>query len=125
MKKLLIVDDHPRIRQAIREILATPDTEVRECASGYEAIRVAGDFQPDTVTMDVYMPGISGFEAVRGIRGVCPGVRAIIVSSIDDPVLRAAAAKAGAAGYVLKQNLADLRSVLGGLSADGTGQSHI
>jgi DNA-binding NarL/FixJ family response regulator len=117
--KLLIVDDHPRIRHTIREILARRDDDVRECASGFDAIRLAGDFQPDYLTMDVHMPGISGIEAVRSILAVCPGVRAIMVSGNDDPELRTAAAEAGAAGYVLKDNLIELLPLLGRLSLNG------
>jgi signal transduction histidine kinase/response regulator of citrate/malate metabolism len=110
--RLMIVDDHAGVRQLIRQLVATSHDIVCECASGDEAIRVAPEFQPDAVTMDVRMPGSCGLKAVRAIRTVNPWAQVIIVTSHDQPDLGEVAAQAGAAGFVLKDNLGRLNEML-------------
>jgi DNA-binding NarL/FixJ family response regulator len=111
--RLIIVDDHAGVRKMIRNLVAGPDDAVCECASGYEAVMVAEGFLPDCVTMDVRMPGdIGGFAAVRRLLRAHPGVRIVVVSSFDVPELREAAQSLGAVGYVTKDNLSNLRSLL-------------
>ena len=66
--RLMIVDDHAGVRQLIRQLVATAQDTICECASGDEAIRMAPGFQPDAVTMDVRMPGSCGLKATRAIR---------------------------------------------------------
>ena len=110
--KLMIVDDHPNMREMIRELAATADDTVCECASGDEAVQKAVEFAPDCVTMDLRMPGMTGFEATRAIVAAHPAVLVVIVSAFDQPVLRVAADAAGAFGYVAKDNLHELRAQL-------------
>ena len=106
--KIMIVDDHAGMRKMIRQLIAAPGDAVIECASGEEALRAAGEFKPDCVTMDVSMTGLCAFKATRGIREAYPPARVIFVSSHDHPEYRRAASEAGAAGYVMKENLSDL-----------------
>jgi DNA-binding NarL/FixJ family response regulator len=106
--KLMIVDDHEGMRKMIRQLIAAPGDAVVECASGEEAMLAVTDFRPDCVTMDVSMPGLCAFKATRGIRAAHPSARVIVVSSHDLPEYRRAANEAGAAGYVIKENLSDL-----------------
>jgi hypothetical protein len=108
----MIVDDHPGVRQLIRHLVATARDIVCECASGDEAIRMAPNFQPDAVTMDVRLPGTCGLTAARAIRTAHPAARIVIVTSHDQPDLGHTAAEAGAVGFVLKDNLADLKEML-------------
>ena len=110
--RLMIVDDHAGVRQLIRQLVATDQDTICECASGDEAIRVAPEFRPDAVTMDVRMPGSCGLRATRAIRAAHPWARIVIVTSHDQPDLGHAAAEAGAAGFVLKDNLAELNQLL-------------
>lgn len=105
---LMIVDDHEGMRSMIRQLIAAPGDSVLECSSGDQALAAAGDFKPDCVTMDISMPGLSAFEAARGIRGAHPSARVVFVSSHDQPDYRRAALDAGAVGYVLKENLPEL-----------------
>jgi two-component system response regulator DesR len=79
-----------------------------ECGSCDEALRVAVEFKPDCVTMDISMPGLSAFEATRRIRAIHPTARVIFVSSHEQPDYRRAAQEAGATGYVMKENLSEL-----------------
>lgn len=106
--KLMIVDDHAGMRDMIRQLIAAPGDSVVECGSGDEALLSAADFKPDCVTMDISMPGVSAFEATRQIRAMHPTARVIFVSSYDQPDYRKAAQEAGAAGYVMKENLSEL-----------------
>jgi DNA-binding NarL/FixJ family response regulator len=111
MMTLLIVDDHAGVRTLIRQLAALPDSAVRECGSGEEALRLVRDLAPDVVTMDVRLPGLGGFATARAICMTHPAVKVVIVSSFDQPELRIAAHAAGAAGYVVKDNLNELHTL--------------
>ena len=106
--KLMIVDDHDGMRTMIRQLIAAPSDTVMECRSGDEAVGLLGEFKPDCVTMDVSMPGLCAFKTARAIREAHPTARVIFVSSHDQPDFRRAANEAGAAGYIVKDNLSDL-----------------
>lgn len=106
--KLMIVDDHEGMRSMIRQLVAAPGDSILECSSGDEAVNAAAKFKPDCVTMDISMPGLCAFDAVRGVRAAHPPARVIFVSSHDQPDYRRAAREAGAAGYVMKENLSEL-----------------
>src|SRR5262245_20419262 len=111
--RLMIVDDHPGVRQLIRLLLATREDEVCECASGEEAVKRVASFKPERVTMDVSMPGVGGFEATRAIREAVPSACVLIVTSYDRPEMRQAAVESGASGFVVKENLTELPALLG------------
>src|ERR1700761_1593276 len=110
--RLLIVDDQASSRELIRSFLSMPGITFHECASGLEAISLANEFKPHWITMDVQMPGINGFEAVKAIKEVHPEARVLIVTSFNDPHFRDMARTAGAAGFILKENLLALRLML-------------
>jgi DNA-binding NarL/FixJ family response regulator len=105
---LMIVDDHDGMRTLIRRLIAVPTDTVLECRSGDEAVQSLGQFKPDCVTMDITMPGLCAFKTARAIREAYPAARVIFVSSHDQPDFRRAANEAGAAGYIVKDNLSDL-----------------
>jgi two-component system response regulator DegU len=113
--KIMIVEDNPQMRQMIREVVADLAEAVTECADGREAVAAYAAQQfsgEDRVLMDLQMPGIGGLEATRGIRAAFPEAQVIIVTQYDDQHWRSAAAEAGACGYVLKENLLELRRML-------------
>jgi CheY-like chemotaxis protein len=110
--KLLIVDDHANARELIRSFLKIPGMTFQECASGREAIAQAREFKPHWVTVDVKMPGMDGFETIKGIKEAHPEARVIIVTSFNDPQFRDRAHSAGAVGFILKENLLALRLFL-------------
>ena len=103
--KVMIVDDHASARGLIRKFLNFPGITFCECASGEEAVRVAGDFKPDWVTMDVHMPGLNGFQTTEALRGQHPHARVMIVTSDNQPHFRQLSRAAGAVGLILKENL--------------------
>lgn len=104
----MIVDDHAGMREMIRNLIEAPGDTILECQSADEAVLAAAEFKPDCVTMDVNMPGLCAFEATRRIRGAYSSARVVFVSSYDQPDYRRAAYEAGAAGYVMKENLSEL-----------------
>ena len=111
--KLLIVEDNLQMRRMIGAVVADLAEAVTECADGEEAVAAYAARQfnrDDRVLMDLQMPGIGGLEATRRIRAAFPDA-IIIVTQYDDPHWRAAA-QAGACGYVLKENLLELRHIL-------------
>lgn len=81
--KLLIVDDSNVSRLMIKGRVAVlqPDWEVIEAASGDEAVALVPVLKPDFITMDVNMPGITGFEATEKIREVDQQVKIVILTA--------------------------------------------
>jgi DNA-binding NarL/FixJ family response regulator len=102
MIRLLIVDDHPIVRDGLRGVFAAePDLEVvGEAANGAEAIRRAGE--ADVVLMDLRMPQMGGVEAITRLRDTCPGVRVLVLTTFDTDSDVLPAIEAGATGYLLK-----------------------
>ncbi len=112
--KFMIVDDHAGMRKKLRELLARPDVEAREYATGELAIAAARTFQPDWIIMDVHLPGVNGFEATKIIRAEVPTARIVVISTDDRNYLREAAREAGAERFLSKHQLSDLPHMLYG-----------
>ncbi|QFY12375.1 response regulator [Nonomuraea phyllanthi] len=98
--RLLIVDDHPIVRDGLRAALGgEPDFEiVGEAADGATAVRLADELRPDVVLMDLRMPGMDGVTAIRRLSGTGP--RVLVLTTFDTDVLPVL--EAGATGYLLK-----------------------
>ena len=113
--RILIVDDHPLIREGLRAILETqPDMElVGEARDGNEAIARARALKPDVILMDLVLPLMDGVEATRQIIGNDPLVRVLILSNYLDDDKVFGVLKAGAKGYLIKEtNPQDLRQAV-------------
>lgn len=103
---VLVVDDHPVVRQGLATFLAThPDLElVGTAVDGADAVAQAQEHLPDVVLLDLVMPRLDGVEAIRQIRGASPETKVIVLTSFGDDARLFAAIKAGAAGYLLKDS---------------------
>ena len=114
-RMIMIVDDNVPIRAMIKHFIQSisADEEFYECNDGSEAIDAYERLRPKWVLMDIKMPGMDGLAATETIRSQFPEAQIIIITNFDDPELHDAARKAGAAGYVLKDNLTDLRRAMG------------
>jgi DNA-binding NarL/FixJ family response regulator len=110
--KLLIVDDNATVRRLIRNIVLPFVGEISECADGSDAPSAYRIQRPDVVLMDIRMKEVDGIEATKQIKAADPEARIVIVTDYDDDALRHAAMRAGACGYVLKDNLLDLVRLL-------------
>jgi len=109
---LLIVEDNPKMRRMIRSIVADLAERIDECADGSEALSLYAAHPPDYVLMDIQMKNVGGIAATRQICERFNDARIIIVTNYNDQTFREAAREAGAFGYVLKENLLDVRRIL-------------
>jgi DNA-binding NarL/FixJ family response regulator len=116
MPTLLIADDHPLFRAALRQAAADAmdALQVRE-ADSLESVLAALDAEPgiDLVLLDLHMPGNHGLAGLAAIRAQYPGVAVIVVSANDDPRVVRRALDHGAAGYLPKSSgLDELRDAI-------------
>ena len=109
---LMIVEDNPEMRRVIRRMLSGVATEIVECEDGDQALATYARALPDCVLMDIEMGGMDGITATRKITAAFPTARVLILTGHGDEPLREAARKAGACGYVLKENLMELRELI-------------
>ena len=121
--RVLLVDDHPVVRQGLRALLSTQDgiEVVGEAGDGEAAVAEAGRLSPDVVLMDVVMPGIDGVEALRRIGGSRPQTRVVMLTSYADERRAMEAVDAGASGFLLKD--ASPRDVAAAIRAAHRGEA--
>jgi len=121
--RILLVDDHPLVRNGLRALLASVAdmTVVGEASNGEEAIAQAAELQPDIILMDLHMPGLNGIEATRRIVQVHPHIGILVLTMLEDDASVFAAMRAGARGYLLKG--ADQADVLRAIGVAAHGEA--
>ena len=104
--RIILVDDHAVIRQALRMLLESQlELEVvADVENGREAVQAVERLQPDVVLMDVVMPGLNGLEATRQIRRSCPATRVVMLSGFVDEDQLLDSIRSGASGYIIKKS---------------------
>jgi DNA-binding NarL/FixJ family response regulator len=123
MTSVLVCDDSPLAREALRRAVATvPGVErVTTAANGEEVLRRWGADRSDLILMDVRMPGLGGVETVRRLLSADPGARIIMLTVAEDLDGVALAVAAGARGYLHKDaSRAELRATVTQALADPT-----
>lgn len=102
--RILTVDDHQLLREGIAAVLEGQQdmTLVAQASNGREAVDAFRRLRPDVTLMDLRMPDMSGIDAITAIRGEFPHARIIVLTTYAGDAHAAAALKAGAAGYLLK-----------------------
>ncbi len=102
--RIVITDDHPLLRQALRNVLEKQNDfdVIAEAGDGEEAIKLTTELLPDVVIMDVSMPKLNGIEATRRIKSECPSIAILALSVHSDNEHIARILQAGAAGYLTK-----------------------
>jgi NarL family two-component system response regulator LiaR len=101
---VMIIDDHEMVRKGAKGYLeAQPEIAViAEAESGEEAVRLAREYIPDVVLMDLVMPGMDGVEATRKVKDISPRTQIIILTSFHEDEHIFPALQAGAISYLLK-----------------------
>jgi len=120
-KSVLIADDHDIIRAGIKNILrGQSDYEVAaEASDGEEVLTKVKELKPDILLLDISMPKINGLDVISSVRCLCPETAILIITVHKVHAYMMKALKAGAKGYLYKENAAEellpaLRNVAGG-----------
>lgn len=117
-RTVLLVDDHPIVRDGCRRLLAGA-FRVLEAESAEAALDLYAAGRPDVVVLDLNLPGMGGLEAVRRLRDGDPGALILIFSMYDDPLFAARALQAGAKGYITKNDAPEALVTAIGTVLDG------
>jgi two-component system, NarL family, nitrate/nitrite response regulator NarL len=107
--RLMLVDDHPLVRDGLRARLASVPglAVVAEADSADAALEIAPRAAPDLVLMDIGLRGTNGIEATRRLRALLPALHVVVLSMHDNAEYVREALQAGAGGYVLKDSPAE------------------
>jgi two-component system, NarL family, response regulator NreC len=105
--RIILVDDHNVVRRGLAALLETDERfhVVGEAGNGEEALALVESETADLIVMDLSMPRMNGFEAIRRVVKKCPRIRIVVLSMYDDPQFVAEALRDGARGYILKEAL--------------------
>lgn len=123
--QILIVEDHPIYREGLKNLLASgADFELAgEAQDGLEAVERAKELQPELILMDLSLPQMGGIEAIAEIKRVLPDIKILAITVHEDEEYIAAALRAGADGYVLKD--ADRAEVIKAIRTLLAGKSYL
>ena len=103
LPRLLVVDDHDMLREALVELLRHAGFEiVGEAADGVDAVALAKQLEPDVVLMDLRMPVLGGLDASRLIKDAHPDIQVVLLTAFESPALQQQAEEAGCFAYLVK-----------------------
>ena len=124
--RILVVDDHQMLREALVGMLAAAGIEVvGAVGDGADATSLAVELTPDVVLIDLSMPVLNGLDATRLLSEVVPGVAIVVFSAFDSPELKRQAFDAGAVAYLPKGCSAErLRATVEAAVTLASGQLH-
>src|SRR5262245_6657704 len=128
-KRIVIVDDHPLFRKGLEQLINSSDDAFHICGEASDAaegMTVIRSLKPDLAIVDLSLPGANGIELIKNIRAEFPKLPVLILSMHDESLYALRALRAGAQGYVMKQEALEnvvtaIREVLAGrpyLSSD-------
>ena len=103
--RLVVADNHAKMRAALRELLEPAYDVVAAVADGEAALNAADRYAPDAILLDISLPGINGLEVAHYLKRKRPEVRIIFVTVHSDRAYAAEAFRLGAAGYIVKRAL--------------------
>lgn len=105
--RILLADDHPLVLESVKQLLEPDFSVVGTAQTGQQVLEQAQKLHPDIVLLDANMPGMSGFEAARKLKTLLPAVKIIFVTMLTEAIAVSEGFRAGAMGYVLKQDASD------------------
>jgi len=113
--RVMLVDDHPALRDGLKDLLSGYDdlTVVGAAADGAEAGRLAAIAEPDVVLMDLRMPGTDGVVGTAAVKRAAPTAKVLLLTALSDYEHIIRALETGADGYLLKD--APARDVIAGI----------
>ena len=125
MINVLIADDHPVVRQGIRQIVSTTTdiAVVDEVGEGRAVVSRTLECRPDLVLLDLSFPDMDGLDILKQLRHSCPGVAVVILTIHSEEQFPVRALKAGAAGYLLKGSAPD--ELVGAIRRVATGGRYL
>lgn len=123
MIKVLVVDDHPLLCSALKDLLGKQRNfeVIAEARDGEEAVKLVNELIPDVVIMDIGMPRLNGFEATRQIKTSHPGIIVLVLTVYTDIEHVFGILRAGADGYLAKT--ADAEEVVHSINALVAGET--
>jgi DNA-binding NarL/FixJ family response regulator len=104
-QRVLIVDDHPMMRQGLAQ-LVNHEADLRACCeaeTAAQALQIAAERKPDLVLLDISLPDRSGLELIKDLRALHAELPVLVVSMHDELVFAERVLRAGARGYIMKQ----------------------
>src|SRR5208337_768846 len=120
-RKIFLVDDHPIVRQGLAQLINSEDDliVVGQGEDAYQSLRAIRESQPHLVLVDVSLKDSDGIELLKELKAQSPDLPVLVVSMHDESLYAERALRAGAGGYVMKQEspetlLAAIRTVLAG-----------
>jgi DNA-binding NarL/FixJ family response regulator len=105
--RILLADDHPLVLESVKQLLEPDFSVVGTAQTGQQVLEEAQKLHPDIVLLDANMPGMSGFEAARRLKSILPAINIIFVTMLTEAIAVSEGFRAGAMGYVLKQDASD------------------
>ena len=100
--RVLVVDDEPSLAELLASVLRYEGWEIRTAADGSGAVRIAREFQPDAILLDIMLPDFDGLEVLRQVRAILPHVCVLFLTARDSVQDRVSGITAGGDDYVTK-----------------------
>ena len=109
VKRLVLIDDHPIMRHGLAQLVLAEEglDVIGEAGSAREGLEVVDRLRPDLAVIDLTLPDKNGLELVKDIRALHPATLCIVLSMHDEILYGERALRAGARGYVMKEEAAD------------------
>ncbi|HYN19136.1 MAG TPA: response regulator transcription factor [Actinomycetes bacterium] len=103
LPRVLVVEDHQMLREALVELLDQAGFDVvGEAGDGADAVALAKQLAPEVVLMDLRMPVMGGLDATRLIKDACPATQVVLLTAFESPALQRQAEEAGCFAYLVK-----------------------